>query len=691
MGKRSPSPPPAPDYTAAAQAQGQANLDAARLTARLSNPNVTTPLGSQTVTFGRPTFNEQGYNQAMAAYNQQLADYEARKAAGVSMGPEGRPMGGGYDESMGFRPNVGGGDFGGPPVAPTREAFTTYTDLDTPYITQTLTPEAQATFEAQQRVERALAGLGEQGIGVAQQVLSKPFQPNLRNLQTELGGYGQVSAAPDLFGLGRAQGGFTPQQMPGQLDITGMGRAQGVTAREIAAAPDLMQYGQARGGVQAQPVEMGMMPGMYGFAQGGGIQGPQLPQLNLGGLPGLQYQGMQGIAGGDTGYQRQLDVSGLAAMPINAGQTAQNVILSRLQPQLNAQRESLRTQLINQGITPGSEAWRTAMQEQAQSENDATQQAALQGLQLDMAARAQGFGERQAMGQFANLATGQSFGQQLAAQQAINQARAQGFGEQQAIAGLGAQAEMARYNAAMQQQDAYNRAVQQNFGMGMDVQQARNAASQQLFAQQMAAQQAQNQAIAQNQAAALQQYQALLAGQQQGFGQQTQAAQLANQALAQNQQAALQQYQAALAGQQQGFGQQMDLTSLANAALAQNQATALNQQQAQNAAQQQMFNQALQAGQFGNTALQQSLAQQLALRSQPLNEIAALMAGAQVQIPQFQGYTGANVAPAPTFAATQAAGDFAQRNYQNQVNAYNARMGLYGSLGGAFGSYLGGR
>jgi hypothetical protein len=149
-------------------------------------------------------------------------------------------------------------------------------------------------------------------------------------------------------------------------------------------------------------------------------------------------------------------------------------------------------------------------------------------------------------------------------------------------------------------------------------------------------------------------------------------------------------YRALLAGQGQQFGQQMDVQAARNAALAQNQAIAAQQQQLANAAQLQQYNQALQSGQFGNTALQQSLQQQLALRNQPINEIAALMSGVQVNMPQFQGYQGANVAAAPIFAGTQAAGDFAQRNYANQVAKYNAQMGLFGDIAGAAGTAAGG-
>ena len=51
MGKSAPSPPPAPDYVGAANAQGQANLTAGQQTASLNNPNVTTPYGIQTVNY----------------------------------------------------------------------------------------------------------------------------------------------------------------------------------------------------------------------------------------------------------------------------------------------------------------------------------------------------------------------------------------------------------------------------------------------------------------------------------------------------------------------------------------------------------------------------------------------------------------------------------------------------------------
>lgn len=60
MGKGSSSPPPAPDYSAAARAQGAADKETAIAQSRLNNPNVINPYGSQIYTEGatadaRPT------------------------------------------------------------------------------------------------------------------------------------------------------------------------------------------------------------------------------------------------------------------------------------------------------------------------------------------------------------------------------------------------------------------------------------------------------------------------------------------------------------------------------------------------------------------------------------------------------------------------------------------------------------
>ena len=217
MGKSAPAAPPAPDYAGAAVAQGVANLESARATARLSNPNMYTPYGNQIVTY----------------------------------------------------------------------------EGDTPTVRQTLTPTAQKTLEAQQGVDLSLANLGQQGVGIASNVLDKPF----------------------TFG------------------------------------------------------------------------GPAV--------------------------QTSLDLSNVAKMPVNAGTTGQEAIMARLEPQLAKQRVSTETNLINQGLRPGTEAYNNAAQILGQQENDARTQAVLQGLNLDIGANAQGFNQALQGGQFGNTAQQQALAEAI--------------------------------------------------------------------------------------------------------------------------------------------------------------------------------------------------------------------------------------------------------------------------------------
>lgn len=613
---KTPKAPPAPDYAAAAQQQGQANLEAARLQARLANPNISGPLGGQRVTYGRSTFDQTAYDKAMADYQNQLKQWEESQGGQEEYFPGG-------DADLYRGGNVMLGRMPRPkPVAPTKEQFTTMTDLDTPFIEQYLNPEAEAAIKAQQRVQEQYARLGEKAFATVAPQFETPFRPDLPEMAQRLSGYGEIGAAPTL----RAdyQMGFTPEGLP----IT----------------PDLMGFGRAAGGLGA---------GMYGFAGGGPAAPGQIAGADISGVGGVSYGPQEGQYGYAQGFvpaqqlQERLDLRNVAAMPISAGATAQQAIFSRLTPQLQQRRAALENQLANQGIPRGSEAYREAMTQLSQQENDLVQQAALQGINLDLAARGQGFQEAQAQAQL------------------LNQARQAQFGMGTTQLGL------------------YNQALQQNLAQGLSVQEARNRAQAQDLQQRLAmgqfgregqqlafqmgqsAQQAQNQAIAQN------------------FAQAQAAQEAQNRAIAQNQAAAMQQYQAEMGRQAQGFGQRMDLMGFYNQAINAQNAAALQQYQAQLGAQGQQFNQAQAEAAFRNAARTQALQEQAALRAQPLNEIAALMGGSQVQMPQFQGYTGAPVAPAPVFGAAQAQAQFAQNNYANQVAAYNAQMqGLYG-LGAA--------
>lgn len=288
-----PKAPAAVDYTGATQAQGQANLDAARLTAKLNNPNMVTPYGNQTVTWGgTPTFDQAGYDAAMANFNNN----------------SNTPM---YDEWGNFQGGSAQGEM------PTKEQFTTVSNPDQPTITQTLTPAAQATLDNAQAVQRGVSQVGLTALGNVQDTMSKPFSSTAPDIQTSLG--------------------------------------------------------------------------MYAPAQ------------------------------------TSLDLSNVAAMPVNAGMTGQNAIMARLNPQLQAQNASLAQNLANQGVTPGSEAWKTAMAAQGQTQNDQLNQAALYGINLDMLANNQGYNQALTTGGFYNQGVAQNFNQGLNAAQFGNTASNQQY------------------------------------------------------------------------------------------------------------------------------------------------------------------------------------------------------------------------------------------------------------------------
>jgi len=449
MGK-SASAPPTPDYVGAAKQQGIDNLTAARQSNIMSNPNMYTPFGTQTVSYSNPTFDQSSYETALAKYNADKIDPNSYYRTG-----EGGQTS--FDQAGFDLANARRG------AAPTREGF--MTGGGQPTVTQTLTPQAQQTLDAQQRVQTALANLGERGVSNAYATLSQPFTPTSTEIKKDFGGYQAVPLA-DQYGLAQAKTGA----------------------------------------------------GTYGLARG------EVP---------LQYG---------------LDTSDLTQMPTNAGMNAQQAILSRLDPTIQAGDTSFKQALANQGLAPGTAAYDAAFRNREMSKNDLYNQAALQGISLDMAARQQGLNELNTVGTFGNQA-------------------------QLAGAGL------------------YNQAVSQNFGQGVT------------------------------------------------------ADQLANAAVGQN------------------FGQ--GITS-----------------------QSQQYNQALQKAQFQNMAQQQQLAQDLGLRAQPINEVIGLMGGSQIQLPQFQGYQGAQVAPAPTFAGTQAAGQAALQNYGIQQSGANAGIQGIASLGGMAAMYF---
>lgn len=86
-----------------------------------------------------------------------------------------------------------------------------------------------------------------------------------------------------------------------------------------------------------------------------------------------------------------VDMSKLPSMPINAGETYSDAIMRRLQPTMAAAQQSFDAKMANQGIAPGTEAYRNANREFQQGQNDLLTSAVTQGMQTGLGAQQQAF------------------------------------------------------------------------------------------------------------------------------------------------------------------------------------------------------------------------------------------------------------------------------------------------------------
>lgn len=143
--------PAAPDYTAAAQATAAGNLESAKVAAAANRVNQVTPYGNLTYTKNSDTadtFDQSGYDAAMARYNQQLANY-GRGGSTVA---------------------------GGKLTAPDRNSFYTKGGgYDTYTATQTLSPAEQSKLDKNNQLSSGLLDTANLGLTGVQDYLKKGF------------------------------------------------------------------------------------------------------------------------------------------------------------------------------------------------------------------------------------------------------------------------------------------------------------------------------------------------------------------------------------------------------------------------------------------------------------------------------------------------------------------------------------
>ncbi len=201
----------------------------------------------------------------------------------------------------------------------------------------------------------------------------------------------------------------------------------------------------------------------------------------------------------DTGMPIQSQIAGAGNIQTSYGPTdyssdrtkVEDAIYSRLNPQLDRDTAALQTQLINKGITPGSEQWNNAVDADNRSRTDARMQAVLAGGQEQ--SRLAGLAQQ--AGQFANNAQAQQFGQNQAQQQAANAAQLQAYQQALANAQFANTAQQQEFSQGQAMGEFANNAQAQQYA-----QNANNASFANQAQQQQYAQNANNQQVAFNQA-----------------------------------------------------------------------------------------------------------------------------------------------------------------------------------------------
>lgn len=185
MGK--PKAPAAPDYAAAATAQGDANKDAAVASGKINNPNVINPYGTQNVTYDKVnTLDQDAYDRAMRQFQR--------------------------------------GERG----APTEAEFSSMKEGLTPTITQTLSPAQQALLDKSNTAQGLLGDLSIQGATALQGVVGK--QLDLSGAPAIPGSYEETRKKVMDAMMGRADEDYGQQTEQANSDLIAAGIRPGTKA-----------------------------------------------------------------------------------------------------------------------------------------------------------------------------------------------------------------------------------------------------------------------------------------------------------------------------------------------------------------------------------------------------------------------------------------------------------------------------
>lgn len=206
--KDSPSQPSAPDPVATANAQGTANLEAAKQTTALSHADQITPYGTLKWTQGGGTgFNQSGYDSALKQYQADLDAWNTKRTQATQQ------QGGRTDNESGvYIPGSAGQDVAeweaanARPTSVNRDSFNTGDPLKwTSSIT--LDPRVQQALDAQLKQTNDLAGATNTALDRTTSVLAKDPTTGLPPAATAAGSqaYAQGQFTDNAADIARSQ------------------------------------------------------------------------------------------------------------------------------------------------------------------------------------------------------------------------------------------------------------------------------------------------------------------------------------------------------------------------------------------------------------------------------------------------------------------------------------------------------
>ena len=421
--------PPPPDYAAAADATAAGNLETAKFTTAANRVNQVTPYGNLTYSM-TPTIDQGAYDKAMADYQSQLANYNQSlqsynaQPAGNSYNPFGMGNMGGMAS---FAANQSRGEAPVAPIAPTADKYQTGQSWTA---TQTLSPEQQAIYEQESRLNQGLLSTANRGLDYANNVLSQPGV--------------DLSQLPSLTSnvpTGKLATGYDVQSATGNVANPNV-----QTSLNLSGVPALKsnidQYGQIQNQINTQGLPS------YGINPGETYSDAIMRRLQ----PDLERQ-------------RSAEESRLANQGIGLGSNA----YSTAKDILGRQQNDAMTSAIIQGMQTGLQANQQQFGQNA-AQQQAINAAQAQGFgqnaaqtQAQNAANSQAFQQALAGGQFGNQAAGQQFGQNLSAAQLANQAAAQNTGNAANLAAFGNQSANQQFQQGLANAQLGNQAQQQGF------------------------------------------------------------------------------------------------------------------------------------------------------------------------------------------------------------------------------------